>query len=103
MKGFYGRYRKVLSWQKMMVLQYSALHLCLPKLATLGSDTGSLLGCTGKHAAARTYIGTTEALDTVYKPAFRLDSKYAAYFRPTMLTDGQGNLNENLQADLLMN
>jgi hopanoid C-2 methylase len=103
MKEFYRKYRRVLSWQKMMVLQYSALHLCLPKLATLGSDIGSLLDSNGRRGAARTYIGTSEPLDSVYKPAFRLDSKFAAYFRPTMLTDGQGNLNEDLQADLLAN
>jgi hypothetical protein len=103
MQQFYRRYRRVLGWQNMMVLQYSALHLCLPKLATLGSDIGSLLGRNGGHGAARTYIGSTEPLDTVYKPAFRLDSKYAAYFKPTMLTDGRGNLNADLQADLLMN
>lgn len=103
MQQFFRRYRRVLSWQEMMVLHYSALHLCLPKLATLGSDIGSLMGCNGGRGAARTYVGTTEPLDAVYKPAFRLDSKYAPYFQPTMLTDGEGNLNEDLQADLLVN
>ncbi|UCD82403.1 MAG: hypothetical protein JSW26_13545 [Desulfobacterales bacterium] len=103
MKEFYRRYRRVLSWEKMIVLQYSALHLCLPRLATAGSDIGGLLGGNGKHGAPRTYIGATEPLDAFYKPAFRLDSKFETYFQPTMLTDGQGDLCEDLQADLLMN
>jgi hypothetical protein len=54
-----------------------------------------------KHT--RTYVGSTEALDAVYKPAFRLDSKYENYFKPTMLTDKKGNLSETMQPDLLMN
>ncbi len=103
MLGFLRRYHNVLAWDRMAVLQYSALHLCMPKLATVGGDISSVLGYNGRHKFQRTHIGTTEALDAVYKPAFRIDSKYAAHFKPTMLTDQQGNLSEKLQADLLMN
>jgi hypothetical protein len=41
--------------------------------------------------------------DAVYTPAFRLKAEYETYFKPTLLTDGQGNLNADLQADLLIN
>lgn len=103
MLGFLRRYHRALAWDRMGVIQYSALHLCLPKLATVGNDIGSLLGYNGRHRFQRTFVGTTEALDAVYQPAFRLDSKYEHYFKPTMLTDNQGSLTEALQTDLLMN
>jgi hypothetical protein len=45
-------------------------------------------------------LSPTEALDPFYKPAFRVDSRYASYFKPSMLTDKDGNLVEELQADL---
>ena len=102
MKNFYKKYRSVLSWERMGFAQYCAMHLCTPKLATLGTDLGRIFG-NGYGKLNRTYLGTTEPLDAVYKPAIRLDSKYEAYFKPTMLTDSQGHLSETLQPDLLMN
>jgi hypothetical protein len=103
MAAFWRRYRKVLAWDRMGVLQYSALHLCMPQLATAGNDIGGLLGCNGRRQRTRTYVGTTEVPDAVYTPAFRLKAEYETYFKPTLLTDGQGNLNADLQADLRMN
>ena len=102
MKNFFKKYRKVLSWERMGFAQYCAMHLCTPKLATLGTDVGRILG-NGYGKLNRTYLGTSEPLDAVYTPAFRLDSKYEAYFKPTMLTDHHGHLSEALQPDLLMN
>ena len=102
MKNFYKKYRGVLSWERMAFAQYCALHLCTPKLATLGTDLGRIFG-NGYGRHKRTYIGTTEAPDAVYQPAFRLGSKYEAYFKPTMLTNRHGRLSEALQPDLLMN
>jgi hopanoid C-2 methylase len=51
-------------------------------------------------APRRTYIGGTEPLDITYKPAFPIASRYAHYFRPTMLTDDRGHLTEALAEDL---
>ena len=102
MKNFYKKYRRVLSWERMGFAQYCAMHLCTPKLATLGTDLGRIFSNgQGKHT--RTYVGTTEPLDAVYKPVFRLESKYESYFKPTMLTDSRGHLSETLQPDLLTN
>jgi hypothetical protein len=102
MKDFYKKYRTVLSWERMGFAQYCAFHLCTPKLATLGTDLGRI-GGNGYGRHPRTYVGSTEALDSVYEPAFRIESKYENYFKPTMLTDRHGNLNETLQPDLLGN
>jgi hypothetical protein len=101
MKDFYKKYRTVLSWERMGFAQYCAFHLCTPKLATLGTDLGRIIGNSyGKHA--RTYVGSTETLDSVYQPVFPVDSRYSHYFRPTMLTDQHGDLNEALHGDLLL-
>ena len=102
MMSFYKKYHKVLSWERMGFAQYCAFHLCTPKLATLGTDVGRIFG-NGYGRHARTYIGSTEPLDSVYQPAFRIQSKFEAYFKPTMLTNQHGHLNEALQPDLLMN
>jgi hypothetical protein len=102
MKDFYKKYRTVLSWERMGFAQYCAFHLCTPKLATLGTDLGRIFG-NGYGRDTRTYVGSTERLDSVYQPAFRLESKYEDYFKPTVLTNQQGNLNEALQPDLLKN
>jgi hypothetical protein len=48
----------------------------------------------------RTYISPTEGLDPFYRPAFRIDPQYKSYFKPTMLTDRDGNLIEDLHEDL---
>lgn len=45
-----------------------------------------------KKGRARTYVSTTEPLDETYTPAFRVDSRFESYFRPTMVTDKTGNL-----------
>jgi hypothetical protein len=44
---------------------------------------------------------TTEPLDPLYTPAFRVDRRYEAYFRPTMITEANGELTEELREDLL--
>jgi hypothetical protein len=102
MKDFFKRYRKVLTWKSMGVAQYCAFLLCTPKLSTAGSDIGRIIR-NGLKQPPRTFIGSTEPLDSVYQPAFCVDSRYEHYFEPTMLTDEQGSLSEALHADLLIN
>lgn len=102
MKDFFKNYKKVLPWRSMAVAQYCAFLLCAPKLPTTGSDIGHIIRNGLKHPP-RTFIGSTEPLDSVYKPAFSVDSRYEHYFKPTMLTDEKGYLSEALHPDLLMN
>jgi radical SAM superfamily enzyme YgiQ (UPF0313 family) len=102
MKEFFKKYKKVLPWRSMGVAQYCAFLLCTPKLSSAGSDIGRVIR-NGLKQPPRTFIGSTEPLDSVYRPAFCVDSRYAHYFKPTMLTDEKGYLSEPLHADLLMN
>ena len=72
--------------------------LATPNLATAPTNIGSVLMSRFKYK--RTYLSTTEALDPAYTPAFQIDPRYESYFKPTMLTDSQGNLAEALHEDL---
>jgi hypothetical protein len=97
---FYSRYRNVLSGMTMTSNLFDSLLLCAPTLSTL-SDPGTMLKIlnNGNH---RTFIGPTESLDSVYRPAFTVDSRYRHYFNPTMITDAKGRLAPELREDLTL-
>ncbi|HEY7689695.1 MAG TPA: hypothetical protein VH835_13430, partial [Dongiaceae bacterium] len=48
----------------------------------------------------RTYYGPTETLDPLYKPMIPVADRYRHYFRPTMVTDANGELAGDLVPDL---
>jgi hypothetical protein len=99
-KDFFLRYRNNLSYLLMLLSLYNGFLLCTPKLATAGSNISNIFNKNYKKPS-RTFVGSTEPLDAVYTPAFRVDSAYEYYFTPTMLTDHDGNLSEVLHTDLL--
>jgi len=102
MSNFFRIYKNVLRLENIAMVQYSALLLLAPRISTAGSDIGRLfLSCFNKQS--RTFVGSTELLDSVYQPEFSIDSRYQHYFEPTMLTDGNGDLCEALHPDLLQN
>ncbi len=49
----------------------------------------------------RTHVSTTELPERLYTPAFRIDSRYEGYFKPTRLTDDAGYLAEEIEQDVL--
>jgi len=99
---FYKIYKNVLELRNMAMAQYNTFLLCTPKLLTIGPDIGRMFKNRFKKQS-RTFVGTTEPLDSLYQPAFRIDSGYEHYFKPTMLTDEHGNLCDALCPDLLQN
>jgi hypothetical protein len=48
----------------------------------------------------RTYFGPTETLDPLYKPMVPVADRFEPYFRPTMVTDENGELASELMPDL---
>ena len=90
---FAARYRKHLSPVKLGLALYNAPLLSEPLLTTLPKRIG-------KAGGRRTHISTTEPLDTFYLPKFRVDSAYERAFDPTMLTDAEGRLSEEIAADV---
>lgn len=80
----------------------------LTKLQLVFATGGSLMQCAHGlslsarlhrplgNDAPRTHISSTEPLDRLYTPAFRLDSRFEHYFRPTMVTDQNGQMHDDL-------
>ena len=97
--GFAQRYRARLTGLQMVTALSNAALLCADRVAT------APLGWDWLRAGSRqrTYVSTTETLDDVYEPAFRVASRYEHYFHPTMVTDKRGNLTDDLaEAGLLV-
>ena len=103
LRGFHGRvikhaarfarlYHSKLTKMQMVLALGSNLLTCAQPLST--SFTG--LGWIKARPKPRTFISTTEPLDHMYTPAFRVDSRFERYFKPTMVTDKSGRLHEDL-------
>jgi hopanoid C-2 methylase len=99
-KDFFSLYRNKLTPGAMALTQSNAFLLCTPRLLTATPDLHTLL-FNGYRRSRRTFVGSTEPPDSVYQPAFSIDPRHRHYFKPTMLTDRNGNISEALQADLL--
>jgi hypothetical protein len=88
---FVRMYRRDLTKMQLVFATGSSLIQCaqgwslsLRLLRRMGKDT------------RRTHVSSTEPLDHVYTPAFKLDSRFESYFRPTMVTDNNGQLHNSL-------
>ncbi|MCM3905129.1 MAG: hypothetical protein ND866_25830, partial [Pyrinomonadaceae bacterium] len=103
LRGFHGRvlkhaagfarlYRSKLTKMQMVMALGSNLLTCAQPLST--SFTG--LGWIKARPKPRTFISSTEPLDHMYTPAFRVDSRFENHFKPTMVTDKNGELHEDL-------
>ncbi|MFN2510887.1 MAG: radical SAM protein [Pyrinomonadaceae bacterium] len=90
--NFIRNYHSTLNTTQLGVELVNAALLCAYSLAT---SPATPFG-TSRHRRARTYISTTEILDSVYTPSFRVASRYESYFRPTMVTDAGGQLSREL-------
>jgi hypothetical protein len=94
--SFAKRYRRVLTPEQMLIAFSSTALLSLYSTVTTHNVWGHIL----RRAPRRTYVGTAEVLDATYTPAFAVASRFAHYFKPTMLTDDKGRLAEALAQDL---
>lgn len=95
--SFYRRYRRKLNLTQMVSAVGNGALLCLPAVA---HNHAGIFTRLPKHPP-RTYITTTEPLGPLYNPSFPVDSKYAHYFQPTMITDAGGELTEEVADDLM--
>jgi hopanoid C-2 methylase len=85
-------YRSKLNTFQMAIALVNSLLLC----AQTPSTSLKGLGWINARTRPRTYISTTEPLDHMYSPAFRVESRFESYFRPTMVTDKQGQLHADI-------
>ncbi|HEU4478904.1 MAG TPA: radical SAM protein [Pyrinomonadaceae bacterium] len=90
--GFMQIYNSKLNKMQMIFALGAGLMVCAQPL------TGSLagLGWLRHRPKPRTYISSTEPLDHMYTPAFRVESRFESYFKPTMVTDKSGELHQDL-------
>ena len=84
-------YASKLNKLQMSIAFEQSLLLSAHTLLTSATGFGWL-----KKKRPRTYVSTTEALDQSYTPAFRVEGRFERYFRPTMVTDQNGELHEDL-------
>ena len=93
---FHRRYRAVFSRLQMLVAMSNAIKIRFQVSPNKTAFPNSLRSCNRR----RTYLSTTEIVDDVYQPAFRVDGRFERYFRPTLLTDVNGDIAEELQPDI---
>ena len=98
-KQFCRIYKNDLSIANRVLAQYSAFLLCAPKLSTLELSSNHA-GLNPFKRPQRAFIGSYDRLDPAYQPAFAIDPHYRHYFKPTRLTDREGNICENLLPDI---
>jgi hypothetical protein len=91
---FLWGYRKSLGAAQALVSSVIAASIVAPSAV---SNPPLLL----QRRRRRTHVSTTDRLDPVYYPVRRVDTAYAEHFRPTLVTDIGGHLNEKLAADLV--
>ena len=89
--GFFNLYRSKLNPLQLSIGFQQGLLLSATTLMTSMTAFDWL-----KKRRTRTYVSTTEPLDKIYVPAFRVASRFRDYFRPTMVTDSNSNLTEEL-------
>ena len=84
---FFQLYKSKLNLLQMSIGFEQGLLLSAHTLMTSTTGLGWL-----KRGRRRTFVSTTEPVDQLYKPAFRVASGFQNHFRPTMVTDQSGNL-----------
>ena len=85
-------YGRKLTKMQLIFATGAGLLVCAQRLTT--SLTG--LGWARRPKRPRTFISSTEPLDHMYSPAFRVDARFESYFNPTMVTDKRGELHQDI-------
>jgi hypothetical protein len=91
---FQQRYRHALNFHQRILAAITTLAILAP---TFILGPSSIF----RRKRPRTHVSTTELLDEVYTPRLPVDSCYMHYFKPTRVTDENGQLNNDLAADLM--
>jgi radical SAM superfamily enzyme YgiQ (UPF0313 family) len=89
--AFARRYRSRLTQEQLVIALANAALLCAASEVTAPHWSTWLK----RRRGPRTFISTTEPLDRVYSPAFRVASRYARYFQPTFVTRDRGEPTED--------
>ena len=83
---------------QMVLALGSNLLTCAQPLSTSFTDWAGLRPAPNRALL----LVVPEPLDHMYTPAFRVDSRFESYFKPTMVTDDIGQLHQDIiQSGLL--
>ena len=91
---FQKRYRKSLNIHQRILAAITTLAIIAP---TFILGPASIF----RRKMPRTHVSTTELLDEVYTPMLPVKLCYQDHFKPTQVTDAEGNINQELAVDLL--
>jgi radical SAM superfamily enzyme YgiQ (UPF0313 family) len=90
---FVGRWHRTLNRDQLIMGLANNLLMMAPLAGTLPRSVGA-------RRAPRTYVSSSEPLDIWYEPAMPVDARWAAHFKPVMLTDADGALDSALADDI---
>lgn len=94
---FLRLYYRKLDPIRMAVALGNAGFVCLPALV---HNHRGIFKRSKLHSPSRTFITTTEPVGPLYDPIFPIDSRFQHHFKPTMITDDQGELADEVAEDL---
>ena len=90
--GFTALYGSKLDTMQMVLALGAGLLTCAQSL----TQSFSSFDWIKMRRKPRTFISSTELLDDMYTPLFRVDSRFESYFKPTMVTDECGELHQDM-------
>ena len=93
--GFTRRYAR-----RLAPLQIAAALVNVALVAT-ASSAASSPSTVFRRRPVQTFLSTTETLDPLYRPFMNLPSSFERYFKPTMITDADGEPSEDILPDLV--
>jgi hypothetical protein len=91
--GFARRWRSSLAPLQLYAATANAALTCVPTLASAPKQVFA-------RSPRQSFHAPSEPLDAQYKPMIRVAAQFAEHFRPTMLTDAEGELAEDVAEDL---
>lgn len=93
--GFARRYARRLSPLQLIAAMGNVA------LVATASSVGSSPMAAFRRRPAQTFLSTTETLDPLYRPFMRLPASFESHFRPTTVTDEDGEPSEDILPDLI--
>lgn len=90
--GFLKRYRKTLDPMQLLASTVTAALIATESFASAPMRRR-------KDGCSLTYYGPNQELDPCYRPAIRIDSRFADLFSPLRITDANGDLHEDVAED----
>ena len=91
---FFRHYRATLSTWGLLSALANAWSMSYPRFGSNGRD-----GIRPGGDGSRTYLASSEPLGSLYRPRIRIPEVYRGHFEPLCVTDGDGELHDDLIDD----